>query len=327
MGKFYLCLLTLLPVLTSVGQFNQPERFRFAFYNVENLFHPTNDSLKRDDEFTPDGERHWSFRKYWDKQYRLSKVILALGRWDQPVVVGMCELENRQVVEDLVHKTPLKEFNYKIIHYESPDKRGIDVGMIYNADVFKPVFSKPIRVPLGGRPTRDILYVKGLLAGDTFHIFVNHWPSRYGGMMRTAPKRQIAANTLKHSMDSIYAKNKNAHIIAMGDYNDYPEDESMLSLTDDGKFYNFMASESMSGGSHKYKGHWGKLDQIIVSKHMVNSNWPSFSAGIFEAEFLLEEDKEVGKTTFRTFRGFKFHGGFSDHLPVYLDIDFSSDTP
>ena len=166
---------------------------RVMFYNVENLFHPSNDSLKNDDEFTPKGQRYWSYKRYKQKLIHIAKTVIAVGEWEPPAVLGLCEIENIQCLEDLVNQSPIKKFGYKIIHYECADKRGIDVAMLYRPEFFTPVYSHPFVLNFGpdSRPTRDILYVKGVVnKSDTLHCFVNHWPSRYGGQLATAPKRE-----------------------------------------------------------------------------------------------------------------------------------------
>ncbi len=315
-------------------------RGRIAFYNVENLFDVYDDSLTRDEEFIPEGPRHWDNRKFYSKINNIYKVIMALSESGPPAVVGLCETENRFVLEKLVYDTPLKNFNYRIIQFESPDRRGIDVALIYRYDFFDPIFSEavPVLFPFDtASRTRDILYVKGVLLNtDTIHFFVNHWPSRYGGYLPTVPKRNFAAQVLKNKTDSILGINENAAILIMGDFNDSPHDESIskiLSANDPAgpifknEMYSLMLSEQDGWpyGSLKYQQGWNKFDMMIVSGSLLdNSSMLQISenkAMIYHAEFLLEEDtKFLGQKPNRTYIGFKYHGGFSDHLPVYMDI-------
>ncbi len=313
---------------------------RVMFYNVENLFDIYNDSLKSDEEFTPEGVRYWTSGRYQKKLYNISKVITGVGQWEMPEVIGVCEIENRLVLEDLVKKTALFNYSYKIIHKESPDNRGIDVGFLYRKDKFKPIVYEAIEIkfPFAGyRPTRDILYVKGInQPGDTIHFFVNHWPSRYGGQLESAENREFTASVLKHKVDSLFLLHVNPNIIIMGDLNDYPTNNSLLNVLKTKTEYQQIETEELYNlswylqeikgkGSHKYEGHWGVLDQFIISGALLlsgNSIHTSVeNVHVFEAPFLLEPDANyTGYSTFRTYVGFKFHDGYSDHLPVYLDL-------
>lgn len=316
----------------------QNKGVRIMFYNVENLFHPSNDSLKRDDEFTPKGERYWSYKRYNQKLKNIAKTTIALGEWEPPAVIGLCEIENNQCLKDLIYNTPLKAFGYEIIHYESPDNRGIDVAILYRPEFFKLIDSHPYVLKFGpdSRPTRDILYAKGVVnKKDTLHLFINHWPSRYGGQLATAPKREKAAQILKQKYDSLLTLNPLANIIALGDFNDHPDDVSMknnLKAKKDtinlkpNELVNLIWHFADQGlGTHKYQHVWGVLDQIIVSQNLVfskNSLFASLStAHIFKADWLVEKD-DVGQKLNRTYVGFKYHGGYSDHFPIYVDVVF-----
>jgi hypothetical protein len=207
---------------------------RLVFYNTENLFDPADDSLTNDDEYTPTGLRGWTYNRFQRKLLNLSKVFISIGGWEAPEIIGMCEIENRFVLYKLISDTPLSKIGYKIIHKDSPDPRGIDVAMIYRPDKFVPVTYKaiPVRFPNdpGGR-TRDILYVKGKVLGkETLHVFINHWPSRYGGYSATKPKRAVVASILRHYTDSIMQSDQFARIVIMGDFNDEPNDESITKI-------------------------------------------------------------------------------------------------
>lgn len=307
------------------------------FYNVENLFDPFNDSLKRDDEFTPEGARHWNWGKFQTKLSQIYKTVLSLGNPLPPAIIGLCEVENRFVLNQLVYKTPFSKMDYRIVHEESPDRRGIDVALLFDPKRAKLLGHEAINVFFPFAPdtrTRDILYSKLLVfEEDTIHVFVNHWPSRWGGQMATDPKRKHVANILKHKTDSIFQIDSSANIIIMGDFNDEPYDESLYNnlyarnIADSGLLINLMLSlsHSKSVGTHKYQDHWGILDQIIISKSLIlppnQIIVKNSTARIFNASFLMEDDiKFMGEKPYRTFIGFKYYGGYSDHLPVYVDL-------
>lgn len=310
---------------------------RIMFYNVENLFYPEDDSLKNDDEFTKEGMRYWTFKRYYDKLNKVAKTAIAVGEWEPPAVIGLCEVESIECLEDLVKKTPLKKFGYEIVFQEGPDSRGIDVALLYRPNHFQLLSFDPIRLTFpeeGSRPSRDILYVKGMTGPDTLHLFVNHWPSRYGGQLATLPKRNYAASVLKAKYDSIMAVVPQAKIIAMGDFNDHPEDESMKDILKakktiaemkKGDLYNMIWQYEFEKGTHKYDHEWGILDQFVASPGILDTNATLYtkpvSAQIFDADYLLEPEKDgVGKITNRTYIGSKYHGGYSDHLPIYVDV-------
>ncbi|MBE2247890.1 MAG: endonuclease [Candidatus Competibacteraceae bacterium] len=315
------------------------ETVRIAFYNVENLFDIYDDPFKNDDEFLPNSSKAWNESKYRDKLDNIYKTLTAVGGWGLPAIVGFCEIENRYVLNELVSKTPLVKAGYSIIHEESPDRRGIDVGLIYQPKKFRPLSHRavPLVFPFDtATKTRDILYVKGLVfKKDTLHIFVNHWPSRSGGVAASEPKRVFAAKTIKHIVDSICMRNPSSNIIIMGDFNDEPGDKSIMeALLAKPKIENLSACDlfntsyifyEANKGTEKYKEHWAVLDQIIVSAPLVTRKSglvvPNAVSYIFDADWLLEEDtKYMGIMPFRTYAGPKYLGGFSDHLPVFIDL-------
>lgn len=318
----------------------QVNQERIIFYNVENLFDTENDSIKDDDEFTPEGPKNWSNYRFYDKLNNTYRVILSIGEWNPPAVVGLCEIENRFVLNQLVYQTPLKRFDYKIVHFESPDKRGIDVALLYRNDKFKPSYSETIQIDFpfdSDSKTRDILYVKGVLFEiDTVHFFVNHWPSRWGGYLETKPKREFVASQLKIKVDSLFSLNLNPNIVIMGDFNDEPWDESIKNVLEatlditgirDKELLNLMAryEKDWLVGTNKYKEDWSVIDQFIVSGNLISEqNGIQVSVEgvrIHNLDFLLEEDKtNGGNKPFRTYVGYKYNGGFSDHLPVYIDL-------
>ncbi len=326
--------------LSLVRDAEAQQRFRIMFYNVENLFDTSDDSLTADEEFLPGGPRNWNNRKFYDKLNRIYKVIISVGGWELPAVVGLAEVENRFVLERLVYDTPLKNFGYRIIHHDSPDRRGIDVALLYREGFFMPLHEEVIPVRFlsdTASTTRDILYVKGLLGGvEMIHIFVNHWPSRYGGYMATVEKRNHAAAVLKSETDSLLGINPEMAVLIMGDFNDDPVDESLSKILHahkpegdptDSLLYNLMLSHKTDKipGTLKYRGNWNMFDQIIVSGNLLKAGKilqvNEGMAHIHFEEFLLEPDDAFpGRKPFRTFTGYRYHGGFSDHLPVYTDI-------
>jgi len=315
------------------------QEFSFMFYNVENFFDCENDSATNDDEFTPEGDRRWNPARMHNKAERLAKVILAAGKWNPPVFVGLCEIENRKVLELLTNLAPLNKYHYKIVHKDSPDERGIDVAFIYRPELFHPFDFQAIPVVDPENisfKTRDILRVSGILNGcDTIHVFVNHWPSRYGGMMETVQYRRLAAETLKLAIQNLNKKQKNAKIICTGDFNDAPNDESLEKVlgaqTSDnpsvsGELINLSSgwmTKSIKTLKNQYT--WEVFDQWIVSDYFLKSKdcFEFSSSEIFDAGFLLEPDtKSGGVKPKRTYVGFKYQEGFSDHLPVLIRMQF-----
>lgn len=306
------------------------KRYRIMFYNVENYFDYIYDSTLVYNEFTPEGELHWTKNKYLKKRNCIYKVIVALGGWEPVCLIGLAEVENEYVVSDLISGTPLLKLGYKYIHYESDDFRGIDVALIYNSKLFEVISHRPIKILDPQNPdftTRDMLYVVGIIGNDTVHVFVNHWTSRYRGVVESEPLRILASKKLIEITDSICVEDESANIILMGDFNDNPENESMTMISDlsDCGFVNLTAKVHSKSvvGTLKYKHQWFNFDQILISNSILESNrlFSDSVMHIFDAGFLLEPDsKYMGYKTNRTNIGFKYNGGFSDHLPVYFDI-------
>lgn len=321
------------------------QQFRIMFYNVENLFDPFHDTLKNDYEFVGGGIKGWNWEKFERKLNSISKVIVAAGGWRPPEIIAFSEVENRFVLIQLLKRTPLERFGYRIIHEESPDERGIDVGMIYLPDKFKEISHRAIPVMRADTllKSRDILYVKGILKGynisagyDTVHVFINHWPSRTGGPALTAYRRKAAALSLKPVIDSILQTVPDARIILTGDFNDEPTDGSIkthlgvsTALGDSSnKLYNLMTPYvgKHDTGTNKFRNQWGVIDQFIVSGSLLNDGSAvkvsNKKAEILALPFLLQEDETWGGTVpFRTYNGMKYMGGFSDHLPVLLMLE------
>jgi predicted extracellular nuclease len=314
---------------------------RVCFYNLENFFDYKNSSAKNDTSFTPSGSNHWTKTRFENKAKNIAKVFVALGQWNLPEIIGVCEIENEAVIRYLLYNTSLSTEKYEYVYYKSPDRRGINVALFYRSDKFNVINSYPIRVKDSldiSFKTRDILYVQGVLSTDcedTLHLFVNHWTSRYGGQASTMGKRNLTASILRLKVDSLLQVNSLTRILIMGDFNDYPDDESItffLRATCDTADYSEKKLINMmypylnknNIGTHKYKEHWGILDQIIVSQGFFrakNGLQTLRSATIFYADFLLDDDNpNMGKKPKRTYSGFKYIGGFSDHLPIYIDL-------
>lgn len=309
------------------------------FYNVENLFDVRDDPDTMDDEFTHEGSRRWSFKRFQRKILNISKVILNAGKYEPPAVIALAEIENRYVIEKLLSDTPLNSFDYKIIHKESPDERGIDVALIYREKLFYPLHYKYIPVISPDSlvvKTREILYVNGIAGNsDTVHIFVNHWPSRYSGILESRPLRICAAEILRSHVEELYDNFNNPKIVITGDFNDRSSDrslsETLMGITtyDDinlESLYNLSASRAKETGTIKYRGEWFVFDQIIVSGTLLAGGdglytKPDF-AKILNLPFLLKKDSRYGGVkTYRTYNGFSYEGGFSDHLPVIIKLE------
>jgi hypothetical protein len=322
----------------SSGQQNTSD-FSILFYNVENLFDTKDDPDAEDNSFTPEGELHWTNKRLSQKLLNLAKVILNVSEWGIPDIMVFAEIENREVLERLIKDTPLKKFPYKIIHKESPDHRGIDVGMIYNSEHFLPIEYNyyPLEIENSELNTRELLYVSGVLNGtDTLHIFGNHWPSRYSGLLETKDLRKVAASLLKDKVDELNKKYKSPKIVIVGDFNDNPEDETLSEILQAGKvempivdenLYNlFFGLKKDNQGSLKFQSQWFIFDQIILSGSLLTADSGFFvkleNAKILTLPFLLEDDKKFGgKKPFRTYYGFTYQGGFSDHLPILLKLN------
>lgn len=331
--------LSLLAVISCQDPYVLPQQksaedsdIRIMFWNVENLFDCYDDTLTGDNEYVPGGIRGWNSTRYKLKINNLYKTIVAAGILDPPEMIGVCEIENRKVILDLLTSTPFSGCNYRFIHYDSPDRRGIDVALFYNPARLKVIGEKVIPVVLNsGSLTRDILYVRmNVLPGDTLSVFVNHWPSKYGGAGITEEYRESAARTLVCNISMLQDTLPLEKILIMGDFNDTPESRSIRYLCDSAENIVNLA-ESYKGvipGSYKFEGVWEMIDQIFISKSLLyrgtgfsckNDSYKVFSPG-----FLQEADEKFGGIKpFRTYNGMIYQGGFSDHFPVTVDLVYS----
>ena len=318
------------------------ESVRIAFWNMENFFDPFVDSTKTYNAFTEDGMQHWTKSRFYKKRNNMYKAILAMSENRPLGILGMCEVENEYVLNAVFEQTPLKKHNYRFVHYEGPDKRGIDPAIVYSIDHFQLVESAvfPYYNPEDtAYHSRDILYAKFIdKQNDTIHVFVNHWPSRYSGELETVGSRSCSASILRSKVDSIcqsMPEGYQAKIIMMGDLNDCPTDTSVYDVLrachpsemEEGCLINLFGKNDGLGfeGTLKHQTDWQIFDQIIVTSAVMEDgeglHYQEGSARIFHADFMLEDDETYhGKKLFRTYIGPRYFGGFSDHLPVYIDL-------
>lgn len=336
-------LIGLFVVLLSVKSAKaQEKKFKvqtIAFYNVENLFDTINNADVNDEEYTPTGTQRWTLEKYKKKLGNLSRVLSELGTSDQqkesPAVIGVSEVENRGVLEDLIKQPLLISKDYGIVHFDSPDKRGIDVGLLYKKKHFKP--TSYINVPLiiydqsdktRRIYTRDQLVVTGLLDGEEMTFIVNHWPSRSGGEQKSSPNREAAGRLNRKIIDSLYTINPNSKIITMGDLNDGPYNKSVKveiqakakkEETKERGMYNPMEEMSNKGiGTLAYRDAWDLFDQMILSEPLIRKDYTSYrfwKAGVYNKPFLTQTSGQYKGYPLRNSNG---EVGFSDHFPVYL---------
>ena len=339
--------LILLPAICRAAENDYVVRC-IAFYNLENLFDTIHDEGKNDYEYLPDGGMHWTPVKYQHKLHNLAYAISQFGLDKSPlgaVCVGVAEVENIGCLEDLVKQPEIADRNYKPILLEGPDRRGVDVGFLYNPSYFTPV-GKPVGYELnchyadgGVVKTRLQLLVSGYLKDDKglvrdkIHIIVNHWPSRYGGEESSRPTRDTAAMLTMHIADSLYGKDPGAKIIIMGDLNDDPFNHSCAEVVNAKKnrqdvpaqgFFNTMWQRLDRGiGSLAYNGSWNLFDQIIISEPLLNAerndhSWSYWQPEIFNKPFLTYQEGKDKGTPMRTHKGGVWTNGFSDHYPTMI---------
>ncbi|MCK5028368.1 MAG: endonuclease/exonuclease/phosphatase family protein [Bacteroidales bacterium] len=327
----------LLFALKTNAQEKQYKIATVAFYNLENLFDTLDTPDKDDFEYTPEGEKKWDSKKYHSKLKNMSEVIAQIGTdltKTAPAIIGVSEIENKTVLEDLVKMPALKKYNYKVVHYESPDKRGVDVGLLYQSSMFEVKNTVSATLTIEGRDdffSRDQLVVSGELDGEMIHIIVNHWPSRYGGEKNSRPRRNAAADLTRSLADSIMNLDENAKIIIVGDLNDDPNNESLLKHlkakkskenTKPGELYNTTYPLFQKGvGTLAYRDNWNLFDQIIVSYPLIEDDKSSFKyykTAIFDKDFLKRDNGRYKGYPKRTHGGGVYLNGYSDHFPVYI---------
>jgi len=326
--------------------FSQGSEVTVMFYNVENLFDTINDPLINDAEFLPEGRYEWTGERYRHKIHQLGRVISSDGSGPFPVLVGLCETENRLVLEELAASDFLRDAGYSIVQYESPDGRGIDVALFYRPALFRVLYSRPLTVRLPSDlefRTRDILYVQGILGTDTLHIYVNHWPSRVGGKEATEPRRVHAAFVLRQHLDSVAEHFTTFHAIVMGDLNDEPHDRSVHEVlnalipghdtpaagTPKTTLWNLAGTIPEGEGTFWFwrERAWNILDHIIVTESLLNPG-PGCRTGavsiqpgsfrVMKEPWMLKDDNGA-MVPFRSYTR-TYEGGFSDHLPVMVNL-------
>jgi len=338
-------IITIAIALTSISTvYSQAKSYHpsvVGFYNLENFYDTINNPSVDDEEFLPNAERHYNTHVFMDKVGRLASVISQMGTDVNPEglsLLGVAEIENDTVLTALVNHKDLKSRNLKFVHYNSPDVRGVDVGLLYNPKYFKPLYSTPLFVKLPGGSkdsyfTRDVLYVKGVMDGDTVHVFVNHWPSRSGGEERSIPARAAAASVDKRVVDSIMAINPKSKVLIMGDLNDDPISPSVtkvlgakgkISDVKPGGLFNPWVEFYKNGnGTLAYQDAWGLFDQVIISEGWLDKTQSGYfflRANIFNRQFLVQATGKYRGYPKRTWDGTTYNYGYSDHFPVYITM-------
>jgi exonuclease III len=308
-----------------------------AFYNIENLFDTINNPNTNDEEFLPQGAYQWTSERYFEKLDNLAKVISQIGTDltpDGPAIIGLCEVETKEVLEDLAAVESIKDRNYQVVHYHGPDRRGVDNALMYNPKYFTKTNSKTHRLKMYGQEdffTRDQLVVSGLFDGEMMHLVVNHWPSRRGGQKRSEPNRTAAADLTRFIVDSLLTIDPNAKVIIMGDFNDDPVDKSVkkhLNTTDnpkrirEGQLFNPFEKFYRQGiGTLAYRDSWNLFDMLLLTPALVGDNksdYKFYRAGVFNQPWMIQKEGAFKGYPFRSYGGGSYLGGYSDHFPVYL---------
>ncbi len=326
----------------------EPKQYQLGmigFYNLENLFDTIDDPAINDEEFLPKGSYAWNGTKYHNKLKNMSEVIARIGTDEIkghtlrcPDILGVSEIENRLVLEDLVAQPALAPYRFGIVHYDGPDARGVDVGLLYKKDKFKVLGSRSVRLHDPENPnfkTRDQLLVSGIYMGDTIHIIVNHWPSRLGGEKQSSPKREMAARLTRSLVDSLLAINPQAKVIVMGDLNDDPKNKSVTEVmnapkTDDYKTLQPGQMFNVSYGLYKrgvgtlcYRGQWNLFDQILITQGLTGKDRSSlkfYGYRIFNEDKLIQKSGRYIGYPLRTHAGGVYLNGYSDHFPVFMVV-------
>ena len=304
-------------------------KLAIAFYNLENLFDTLNDPHTLDDDFTAKGKLHWDEGRYAKKLKKLAKVISKLGKAEtgqSPSIVGVAEVENKKVLQDLIDQKSLRKLDYGLVHFNSPDERGIDTALLYRKSDFEVLNSRAITLYVENDPgvrdyTRDILHVKGKLNGMSVHILVNHWPSRRNGAETTEYKRVAAAVKNREIIAEILVKEPEARIIVMGDFNDNPHSEAIKNHLVQADLYNPMVFLlTRYEGSLNHRFNWHLFDQIILSNNWMkayDNPLEYVKSDIYSEHYLTEYEGKYKGNPFRTYAGPNYLGGYSDHFPVY----------
>ncbi len=320
----FILLLLLMATFPAQSQDTAFSMFTAAWWNVENLFDTRDDPHTNDDDFTPRGDYHWTRRKLNDKIQGLYKTLMQM---ELPDVVGLAEVENAWVLRELCNATPLRRYGYRYVHYDSPDRRGIDVALLYRRDRFRVFYSKPIRVSdsTTGFYTRDILQVEGTTPeGDTVVLFLNHWPSKRGGEEADRHRLRIAQK-LRSQMVRLQKRHPQAAVIALGDMNSTADEPAIAdgmgfrgdTVNPDG-IRNLDYRLPDDWGSHKYQGEWRYIDVVFF---LADDSWKVRKLKLIRFDHLLTpEERKPGVRPRRTNQGPRYEGGLSDHLPLLLKI-------
>ncbi len=335
-------LLPLLALLTALGVSaqsdpRQPLVFGVAFYNLENLFDTINNNGKYDLEFSPQGSRQWNSEKYWSKINNLAYCISKMVTKNTPMgpaIIGVSEIENKSVLDDLVRAKDIKQWRLQVVHHDSPDRRGVDVGLLYNPRLFKVLDVTNHTLVIPNNPnfrTRDQMCVTGILGGDTLSVIVNHWPSRLGGQERSSYLREAAGELSKHIADSLWAIRPNQGVIVMGDLNDDPQDKSCAvelgakrdqdKVEPHGFFNPWWRVLDKGIGTLAYKGQWNLFDQIIISGTLLKHNHAPLqysSCKVNNFDFLFDTEGQRQGYPKRTFASGAWLNGYSDHFPTII---------
>ncbi len=315
------------------------QKIVIGFYNCENFYDTINQIQVIDEDFLPESDKGYNSQRFLQKTKNIAATIYKLGLlgdYNGIALLGLAEIENKQVIENLIQSPLLKKYNYKIIHFDSKDLRGIDVGLIYNPAIFKPYIYKPLSLSIKGHekdyPTRDILYVKGVLNETWVHLLINHWPSRRGGLKQSSQKRIWASSICKNIIDSITAIDPKANIIMMGDFNDNPTDKSIMNIPLMNPFFSLFKKGE---GSLAFRDSWHLFDQILISKTIFVSNNATENEGgnkiryyksiIYKDSDHIEMYGKYQGYPKRTWDGNEFRGGFSDHFPVAMIFSLITD--
>ena len=311
----------------STDQMIPVNKFTVAFYNTENLFEVIDDKNIHDNDLV--NSRRWTRKRYEKKLKKLGYVISNIGLLETgrpPALIGLAEVENASVLNDLIHSKYVEAFPYSFVHFDSKDERGIDVALVYDQSIFrvqdKQTFSLELFDDVGSPDfTRDILLISGILHNQVIHIIINHWSSRREGYKETEHKRMEGSDKVAEIISSLKLNDENARILVIGDFNDGPKNKSVNRLVTGFDLYNAVEpSYSYKRGSNRYDGRWNLFDQILITKNFLitEQNELQFaSANIFDDDFLRQHKGKYKGTPFRTFSGKKYKGGYSDHFPVY----------
>ena len=337
-------LLSILCVSAMLIAFAQ-KPYKVVFYNLENLFDTINDPNKNDEEYLPEGARKWTTYRYNQKLENMSRVLFDIAAKDRnfPTVIGVSEIENRLVLEDLLATPKLAKANYRIVHYDSPDRRGVDCAFFYRPDKFKLEGSEAHNISFPGRPnflTRDLVAMWGKIEGEPFYFIVSHWPSRLGGKERSQYSRDFVAEKCKHICDSVHKANPATKVVIMGDFNDDATDKSVthvlgakgnINKLDKNDMFNPFHDMLKAGyGTLAYRDSWNLFDNIVVSENLATASTGTlkiqkaegskFYGNIFISPYMIQKEGQYKNYPLRSFVGSNFQNGYSDHFPVYIYI-------